>query len=454
MKKEINPYEQNCFFMIYSIDYKEVEKIIKKTGIWGAFDIDEPLLKDIKPGDIGFLYFPKKDELFGVFVALSKIGLYDPNWTDSKHPPDKLKVQVKLQPFREPLKIIQASKVLKPQNIIEKEKGFPKSRIYSNRVTANIIKSFEIDEKKIVLEIEEEEKVEIYPKFDEIIGLEKAKKFIEERIILPYGHQRLRKLIKFRIGGGILMVGPPGTGKTILAKATARGLECEFIEITPADIEGFPGEAEKKLEETFQRACKLPRAVLFFDEADALLRKESVSSVIPRIKSQLLRLFSMIFEEDRYVLIMAATNKPYEIDEAFLRPKRFDQIIYVGLPTKENLKKLLKLKLEKRIIPQLISLTEQDYDKLSDKLQGFTGADIEKLVDCVCVLMVKNLAEKLKLGNIYEKSELNDEIVNNDKLTIDKIETIIEKERIAPSVSEIMLNEIKKWCQERNIETD
>jgi transitional endoplasmic reticulum ATPase len=158
----------------------------------------------------------------------------------------------------------------------------------------------------------------------------------------------------------------------------------------------------------------------------------------------------MIFEEDRYVLIMAATNKPYEIDEAFLRPKRFDQIIYAGLPTKENLKKLLKLKLEKRIISQLISLTEQDYDKLLDKLQGFTGADIEKLVDCICVSMTKDVGEKLG-SRIHE---INDEIPNSCKLTIDKIEAIIEKERIRPSVSEIMLNEIKKWCQERNIETD
>ena len=186
------------------------------------------------------------------------------------------------------------------------------------------------------------------------------------------------------LGGGVLLYGPPGTGKTFLAQATSSEIDGEFIELSPAIVRGYPGEPERKIEEIFERLTQVPRAVLFIDEAEALLprRESQTSTVMQRIVPTFLSQLSKLREYRlKPVLVIAATNSPWNIDTAFLRPGRLDCRFYVPPPNAPERVQILRQALARRDKSRVDRDAYAELDVLGAKLDGYTAADIELVVD-------------------------------------------------------------------------
>lgn len=230
-----------------------------------------------------------------------------------------------------------------------------------------------------------------------------------------------------------MLFGPPGTGKTWIAQATAAELEAEWLEITPSVIRGFPGDAEYRLEKIFEKALQSPRVVIFLDEAEALLaqREDQASTVIRRVVPVLLGLFSRVSaRRDRPVLIIAATNRPWDIDEAFLRPGRLDVRLFVGLPDQEAREAIIRISLEGR--PH--KLDEDSIRRLAEGLEGWTGADIEALLDQVALECYRR-CPKPQVGE-----ELPEDLV---PIRLEDVEALADQKK--PSVTPDDLQKYEEW---------
>ena len=163
--------------------------------------------------------------------------------------------------------------------------------------------------------------------FAEVGGHDELKRQIERRIITPFREPSLFARFKKRIGGGILMYGPPGCGKTLLARATAGQCNATFFNVAVSDVlDMWLGESERKLAEIFTRARAAAPAVLFFDELDGLIARQHRESTHSGIVSQFLAELDGFAGKNSGVLILGATNIPWAIDPAFRRPGRFDRI--------------------------------------------------------------------------------------------------------------------------------
>ena len=173
-------------------------------------------------------------------------------------------------------------------------------------------------------------------RFADVAGLERVKEDIRLKMIYPFQHPELAAKFGVRPGGGVLLYGPPGTGKTLLAKATAGELDAAFFTISPADIlSKWVGEAEQNVKKLFDAAAAEPRSVIFIDEVEALIpaRTDEGSSVMSRLVPQFLQAMEG-FDKKKLspMLFMGATNVPWQLDPAVLRPGRFDDKVYIPLP--------------------------------------------------------------------------------------------------------------------------
>ncbi|MCC8138380.1 MAG: ATP-binding protein [Clostridiales bacterium] len=174
--------------------------------------------------------------------------------------------------------------------------------------------------------------------FDDIAGLSDVKESIRTRVILPRLHPEVYTLFRREEKGGILLYGPPGTGKTMIAKAIATEIDAKFYSIRCSDIVGkYFGEAEKNVRGLFDTARQNENAILFFDEFEALAAKRGGNStVMNRLVPELLSQIDGFQDKKQgNLLLIAATNRPWDIDSAFLRPPRLTEKIYVGLPDYE-----------------------------------------------------------------------------------------------------------------------
>jgi len=228
--------------------------------------------------------------------------------------------------------------------------------------------------------------------FDDIAGLEDAKRAIREAIIYP-----IRRPDLFPLGWprGILLFGPPGTGKTTLAAAVANEVDAEFLYVDAALIMSkWLGEAEKNVKKLFDYARERARdgtpVIIFIDEIDALLgvHMNEVGGEV-RVRNQFLKEMDGIQDKSGklHVYVIGATNKPWKLDEPFIR--RFQKRIYVPLPDKKARRKMLE------ILTRNIRLaSDVDLDKLAEMLEGYSGSDIRDIVQNAYIRTVRELFER------------------------------------------------------------
>ncbi len=216
--------------------------------------------------------------------------------------------------------------------------------------------------------------------FDDIAGLEDVKEEIRLRMIYPLTHPELARRYGIRTGGGVLLYGPPGTGKTMMAKAIAHEIDAVFFVISPAQIlSKWVGEAEQNIRKLFDAAKAERLSVIFIDEIEALVpkRQSDSSSVMQRVVPQILQeLEGFDRQPDRGLLFVGATNKPWMLDEAMMRPGRLDARIYVPLPDAPARFRLLEMYLASRPLAD-----DVDLGSICDRLDGYSGADIKNIAD-------------------------------------------------------------------------
>lgn len=215
--------------------------------------------------------------------------------------------------------------------------------------------------------------------FSDVAGLYEVKKSITTRVILPLQNPEIYSKYKKKVGGGILLYGPPGTGKTMVAKAIAHEVGAKFYSVKCSDIVSkWFGEAEKNIKELFATAREDERAIIFFDEIESLgTKRGGDSSVMNRIVPELLTQIQG-FENDgkNNVLLLGATNRPWDMDSALLRSGRFDELLYVPLPDAEAREFIINKCLD--TIPMEEDVT---IDWLVEITEGYSGADVDEFCD-------------------------------------------------------------------------
>lgn len=230
--------------------------------------------------------------------------------------------------------------------------------------------------------------------FADVGGMERVKEEVRMKIILPLLQPELFKAYGKKIGGGILMYGPPGCGKTFLARATAGEVKAGFLAVGISDVlDMWIGQSEKNLHSLFEQARAHRPCVLFFDEVDALgaNRTDMLKSGGRQIINQFLSELDGVSASNEGVLILAATNAPWHLDPAFRRPGRFDRILFVPPPDAAARAAILRLQLKGKPVAEI------DFDALAKKTDGYSGADLKAVID---VAVEEKLREAMRSGTI------------------------------------------------------
>lgn len=217
--------------------------------------------------------------------------------------------------------------------------------------------------------------------FESVGGMDAVKEQIRLKIIYPLQHAEMYAAYGKKVGGGILLYGPPGCGKTHLARATAGEVGAGFLSVGINDVlDMWVGNSEKNLHAIFEKARRSKPCVLFFDEVDALgasrsdMRRSGGRQMINQFLSEL----AGVDTDNDGVLILAATNTPWHLDSAFRRPGRFDRVIFVPPPDAKGREAVLAIHLRGKPTDSV------DHAKVAAKTEGFSGADLKSVID-VCV---------------------------------------------------------------------
>ena len=231
-------------------------------------------------------------------------------------------------------------------------------------------------------------------KFADVGGMESLKEEISMKIIYPLKHPELYQAYGKKAGGGVLLYGPPGCGKTLISRATAGEISANFISVGIHDIlDMYLGNSERKLHQLFETARANAPVVVFFDEVDALaadrndLRKSAGRTLVNQFLAEL---DGSIGNNDG-VLILGATNAPWHLDSAFRRPGRFDRILFVPPPDEEARKGILSVMARERPTKDL------DLPNLARKTKEFSGADLKAIFD---LAIERNLTRAMKEGRV------------------------------------------------------
>jgi SpoVK/Ycf46/Vps4 family AAA+-type ATPase len=229
-------------------------------------------------------------------------------------------------------------------------------------------------------------------KFADVGGMEPLKEEIRIKIIHPMNHPDLYRAYGKTIGGGILLYGPPGCGKTYLARATAGEIAASFLSVGINDVlEMWIGNSERNLHALFEQARSNTPCVLFFDEVDALAasRTDLKTSGGRHLINQFLSELDGVEHSNEGVLVLAATNAPWHLDPAFRRPGRFDRILFVPPPDAPARASILRLLCRGKPVQDV------DYDHIAKKTENLSGADLQAVVD---LAVEAKLREAMKTG--------------------------------------------------------
>jgi len=226
-------------------------------------------------------------------------------------------------------------------------------------------------------------------------GLDEVKKRLNDSFLEPMKHPEIAAAFGKSLRGGLLLYGPPGCGKTFIARAVAGELGARFLTVSMADIlSSFMGESEKNVRAVFTKARELSPTVLFIDELDAVAGKRSNLGGAAWLKSvvnQLLLEFDGVSTQNEGLFVLAATNHPWDVDEAFLRPGRFDRTLLVLPPDEPARDAILRHHLSKRPIAGI------DLGWVVDRTEGFSGADLAFICDTAAEIAMN---ESIRSGQV------------------------------------------------------
>jgi transitional endoplasmic reticulum ATPase len=250
-------------------------------------------------------------------------------------------------------------------------------------------------------------------KWAELGGLEGVKRELQEAVEWPLKFSDLYKAIGYNMPKGILLYGPSGTGKTLLAKAVATESEANFISVRgPELLSKWVGESERGVREVFRRARQAAPCIIFFDEIDALAPTRGMggdSMVTERVVSQLLTELDGI-QQLEGVVVLAATNRIDMVDPALVRPGRFDKVIPIPMPDKESRRQILSINMEGKPIANEV---KKDLQALVDMTEGFSGADVAALVNTAVSMVLQEYVAKYPKPDDAKK-HLDEAIVSYD----------------------------------------
>jgi transitional endoplasmic reticulum ATPase len=263
--------------------------------------------------------------------------------------------------------------------------------------------------------------------FSDIAGMEDVKTKLAEMVIEPLKHPEQAKKWGVKAGGGILLFGPPGNGKTTLGKAVAAELGAPFFYATGAEIRSkWHGESEQRLRALIHAARSQPVSVLFLDDIDGLLPRRGGDSVVDnRIVVQFLAEVGGFEDSENVLLILGATNKPWAIDEAVFRTGRFDEKIFVGMPDKAAREFMIR-----KQVGEAPTDGSVDPAQVADKLDGYTGSDIVAIVQSA-----KRAGFRRSING------------GSDVLTVADVETAMKT--IPSSVTDKMMKQYEEFAKAR-----
>jgi len=269
-------------------------------------------------------------------------------------------------------------------------------------------------------------------RYEDIGGLNNAITKIREMVELPLKHPEIFSKLGIEPPKGVLLYGPPGTGKTLLAKAVANETDSYFTSINgPEIIDKFYGESERKLREIFENAEKNAPSIIFIDEIDSIApkREEVRGEVERRVVAQLLTIMDGLKSRGN-VIVIAATNRPNDIDPALRRPGRFDREIDIGVPDKNGRKEILLIHTRGMPLAEDVNLEE-----ISNSIHGFVGADIAALCREAAMNSLKRILPKIE-----KDKEMPTEILEHIKVT--KEDFIAALKVVQPSALRDVLVEV------------
>ena len=265
--------------------------------------------------------------------------------------------------------------------------------------------------------------------FDDIAGMEEAKRVIDEMVIYPMKSPEKARALGLNPGGGVLLFGPPGTGKTMLGKAIAGALDAPFYYASGADLRSkWYGESEQRLSQLLNAAKAQPVAVVFLDEIESLLpkRDENSHAADNRVVTQFLADLGGFKDSKNLLLVLGATNKPWSIDEAVFRTGRFDEKVYIAPPDLPARVKILELNLKCAKVADGVDLMA-----IAAEMENASGSDMAAVVSA---------AKRSALGRAI-REDAEPEITAQDFAEA--------RRRIPLSITEEILKPYRKFMEER-----
>jgi transitional endoplasmic reticulum ATPase len=264
-------------------------------------------------------------------------------------------------------------------------------------------------------------------KWDDIGGLKEVKQQLQEAVEWPMKYPGLYDKLGHKMPRGILLHGPSGVGKTLLAKAVATESEANFVSVRgPELLSKWVGESERGIREIFRRARQASPCVIFFDEVDSIAPIRGAgaeTAVTERVVSQLLTELDGM-ENMHGVIVLAATNRADMIDPALLRPGRFDKIVQIPMPDKESRRQILEINVKGiPIVADKNDLTYVNLDKIAEATDGMSGADVAAIANTAVSIVIHEYLDK------HPTKEELDKAATNAKVTMKHFEEAVKKVR-------------------------